>query len=123
MLDFSLGEIILVVVVAVIFIGPKELPVVIKALASVMASIRSLMRELTGAFEDLAKESGLKDTADDIKRDIRMIQGDDGQMYESYDMSHLTTPKPKIIDIHPEDEDPDAAPEPSAPIMSGPAHD
>ena len=101
MFDLSLGEIMLVVVVAVIFIGPKELPVVVRSVANVMRSIRSLMGELRGAFDDLASESGLKDTAREIKQEITMIEGDDGDMYESYDLTKLmtTTPKPQIKDL------------------------
>jgi sec-independent protein translocase protein TatB len=102
MFDLSFGEIMLVVLVAVVFIGPNELPVVVKAAASAMRSVRGLMRELRGAFDDLAKESGLKDTAEEITKEIKMIKGDDGEMYESYDLSTVmlpkTTPKPQIKD-------------------------
>ncbi len=86
MFDLSLGEIILVVMVAAIFIGPKEMPVVIRGIAKLMKSVRALAGEIRGAFDDLAKESGVKDAADEINKNVRLIQGDDGQMYESYDM-------------------------------------
>src|SRR5687768_8520613 len=93
MFDLSLAEIMLVVVVAVIFIGPKELPVVIRAIAKAMRSLHSLMQEIRGAFDDLAKESGLKDTAEEISREVQMIKGDDGKFYESYDASHVMLPQ------------------------------
>ena len=99
MFDLSLGEIMLVVVAAVIFIGPKELPVVIKALAGAMQSIRSLMNELRGVFDDLAKESGFTETKQALEKEVRMIKGDDGQYYESYDMQNVMTPKPQIKDF------------------------
>jgi Tat protein translocase TatB subunit len=95
MFDLSLGEVILVIVVAVVFIGPKELPTVLRAMARAMHSIRSLMNEIRGAFDDLAQESGLKETAQGIEREVRMIKGDDGQMYESYDTSDLMIDLPK----------------------------
>jgi Tat protein translocase TatB subunit len=102
MFDLSFAEVMLVVVVAVIFIGPKELPTVIRAIAKVMRSIRSLMNEVRGAFDGLAEESGLKETAKGIEREVRMIKGDDGQMYESYDTSDLMIELPKK-NIQPED--------------------
>lgn len=89
MFDLSLGELALVIIVTVIFIGPNELPVVIKAVAKAMRGIRSLMRELHKAFDDITRESGLDEAANDISREVRMIRGDDGKMYESYDVSHM----------------------------------
>lgn len=89
MFDFSFAELALIVVVTVIFIGPKELPVVVKAIAKAMHGFRSITKEIRGAFDDLSRESGLKDAADALHNEMRMIKGDDGQMYESF-----TIPKP-----------------------------
>lgn len=80
MFDLSFAEIVLVIVVAVIFIGPKELPVVIRGLAKMMRGLRAMTRDIKKSFDDLAEESGLKD-------DITMIKGDDGKWYESYPVS------------------------------------
>lgn len=89
MFDLSLAEILLIVVVAVIFIGPKELPVVIKAVAKGMRSMRALGHEIRQAFDDLSRESGLKDAAEEMNHEIRMIKGDDGKFYESYDVDKV----------------------------------
>lgn len=82
MFDLSLGELALVVIAAVVFIGPKELPSVIRALATAMRHLRSLASEIRRAFDDLAKESGVKE----LEEGMRLIRGDDGKMYEAYDM-------------------------------------
>lgn len=84
MFDLSLAEIVLVVLVAVVFIGPKELPVVIRTISKMLRSMRGLVNEFRGAFDDLAKETGLKEEAEKIKSEVKMIKGDDGQWYESY---------------------------------------
>ncbi len=84
MLDFSFAELALIAVVAVIFIGPKELPVVVKAVSKTLRAMRSLAGEVRQAFDDVSRESGLKDAADAFDTEVRMIKGDDGQMYESY---------------------------------------
>lgn len=97
MFDFSLAELALIVIVAVVFIGPKELPVVIKTIAKMLRSARELMREIHGAFDDLAKESGVKEATDEILSETKMIQGDDGKLYESYSLDHFI-PKPVILD-------------------------
>lgn len=83
MFDLSLAEIILVVVVAVVFIGPKELPVVIKAVAKGLRGVRTLGGEIRSAFNELAKESGLED----LDAPTKMIRGDDGELYEAYDVN------------------------------------
>lgn len=88
-MDLSLSEILLIVVVAVVFIGPKELPAVARSAAKGMRALRGLTRDIRKAFDELAEESGVKDAADSINAEMRMIQGDDGKFYESYDPSQL----------------------------------
>ncbi len=85
MFDFSFAEIAIVVVVAVLFIGPDELPVVIRAVGKAMRTIRGLTREMRELMEEITKESGLNDVAKDLQ-EITMIKGDDGKMYEAYMM-------------------------------------
>ncbi|MDE3060265.1 MAG: twin-arginine translocase TatA/TatE family subunit [Pseudomonadota bacterium] len=84
MLDFSFAELALIVVVAVVFIGPKELPVVVKAVAKALRALRSLTGEVRQAFDELSRESGLKETAEAFDSEVKMIRGDDGKMYEAY---------------------------------------
>jgi Tat protein translocase TatB subunit len=89
MLDFSFAELLLVVIVAVVFIQPKDMPVIIRAIAKAMHSIRNLSHEVKQAFDDVARETGLHDTRKTLDAELRMIQGDDGKMYESYDIKNI----------------------------------
>ena len=73
MLDISLAELFLIVVVAVIFIGPKELPHVIRGLAKAMRAIKSVTGEIKKTWDEIADSP-----------DIKMIRGDDGKWYESF---------------------------------------
>ncbi len=84
MFDLSLAELLLIIVVAVVFIGPKDLPVVVRAVARFMKHIRDFSHEIKQAFDDLAKESGVSDIRETLDAEIRLIEGDDGKMYESY---------------------------------------
>lgn len=84
MFDLSLAEILLIVIVLVVFIQPKDLPVVIRAIAKFIKSIRDFSHEVKQAFEDIAKEAGVDDVKETLEAEMRMIQGDDGKMYESY---------------------------------------
>lgn len=91
MFDLSLAELGLIVVVAVVFIGPKELPVVVRTVAKGMRAMRGVYNELRQAFDELSRESGLKDAAKEFDQEVRMIKGDDGNWYESYDMGKLSS--------------------------------
>ncbi|MBV8939380.1 MAG: twin-arginine translocase TatA/TatE family subunit [Alphaproteobacteria bacterium] len=93
MFDFSLAEILLIVVVAVVFIGPKDMPVAIRAVARGLAQLRGFAREMKQAFDDVARESGLHEAHDGFQKEVKMITGDDGRQYEAYDISHLSPPQ------------------------------
>lgn len=67
-MDFSWSEMLLVGVVALIVIGPKDLPGMFRELGRFTAKIRSMGREFSRAMEQAAKESGVKDVADDLKK-------------------------------------------------------
>lgn len=84
MLDLSLAEILLVVVVVVVFMQPKDLPVVVRAIARFIKTIRDFSHDIKQAFEDIAKEAGIDDVKETLEAEMRLIQGDDGKMYESY---------------------------------------
>ena len=88
-MDFSIAEIALIVVVAVVFIGPKELPVVVRAVAKAMRALKGLTAEFRKAFDEISEESGLKESAAEIENEMRLIKGDDGKFYEAYDPTKL----------------------------------
>lgn len=85
MFDLSLAELLLIVIVAVVFIGPKELPVVLRALAKGLRALKSLANEIRHAFDEVTREAGV----DELRRDITFIRGDDGKLYESYDVDKV----------------------------------
>jgi sec-independent protein translocase protein TatB len=93
MFDLSFGEIALVLLVAVLFVGPKDVPVVVRSVSNAYRAVRRYLREIRAAFDEMAKESGLKDMADEFEGDVRMIRGDDGKWYEAYDAPHTPVQK------------------------------
>lgn len=66
-MDFSWSEMMLVGIVALIVIGPKDLPGMFRELGRITAKIRSMGREFNRAMEQAAKESGVKEAADGLK--------------------------------------------------------
>lgn len=67
MFDLSFSELLVVGVVALIVIGPKELPGLFHSMGRFTAKLRSMAREFSRAMESAADESGVKDVAKDLR--------------------------------------------------------
>ena len=68
MFDIGWTELLLIGIVALIVVGPKDLPVTLHTLGRFTAKARSMAREFTRAMDDAAKESGVGDVAKDLKK-------------------------------------------------------
>jgi len=66
MLDIGWSELMLIGVVALIVVGPKDLPVMFRTLGRFTAKARSMAREFQRAMDDAAKASGVKETMKDM---------------------------------------------------------
>lgn len=72
---FGLGmtEMIVIGGIALLVVGPKDLPKVFKGIASVMKQVRKLTREFQGVVNDMIRESDLDDLrkeAQDLRKSI-----------------------------------------------------
>lgn len=67
MFDIGWTELLLIGVVALIVIGPKDLPDMFRQLGRFTAKLRSMAREFQRAMDDAAKQSGAADIAKDMK--------------------------------------------------------
>jgi sec-independent protein translocase protein TatB len=74
MFDISWTEFLLIGVVALIVIGPKELPAVLRTLGQWTRKIRSMAADFQGQFQEALREAemaDLKKQVDDIASDIK----------------------------------------------------
>jgi sec-independent protein translocase protein TatB len=69
---FSWSEILLIAVVALIFIGPKELPAILHKLGQLTASLRRSAEEFRRHFEQSMREAGYEDLHKNIN-DLRSL--------------------------------------------------
>ena len=69
---FSWSEILVIAVVALIFIGPKELPAVLHKLGQATAKLRRSAEEFRRHFEDSVREAGYEDLHKNIN-DLRSL--------------------------------------------------
>ncbi len=74
MFDISWTEFLLIGVVALIVIGPKELPAVLRTLGQYTRKVRSMAAEFQSQFQEAMREAemaDLKKQVDDIAHDIK----------------------------------------------------
>jgi sec-independent protein translocase protein TatB len=74
MFDISWTEFLLIAVVALIFIGPKELPGVLRTMGQWTRRVRSMASDFQSQFQEAMREaemSDLKKQVDDIAHDIK----------------------------------------------------
>jgi sec-independent protein translocase protein TatB len=70
MLDLSWGEIVLIGAVAVIFIGPKELPNAVRTMGKFMGKARTMAREFQNNVDDMIREADLEE----VKKQVQSVQ-------------------------------------------------
>ncbi len=90
MFDLSLAEMAFIAVVALIVIGPKELPVLMRTVGRWVGKAKRMSNEVLQQLE-----------LDDLQKEIHTIRNDAGEIFEAYDLSDVedasrTQPKPKV---------------------------
>src|SRR6185312_16613105 len=73
MFDIGWGELVVIGIVALIAIGPKELPTVLRTLGQYMGKVRRMASEFQGQFQDAMREAemaDLKKHADDLNSTV-----------------------------------------------------
>ncbi len=92
MFDFAWTEIALIGVVALIAIGPKDLPVAIKTIAGLIKKARRMAGEFQGHVDEMVREANLHEVRDqisqlrnfDIKSEIAKAVDSDGSLRATF---------------------------------------
>ena len=72
MLDIGWAELMVIGTLALIVVGPKELPRLLRTVGQFVGKARGIAREFQRSMEDAAREADLKDLTD-LKRDVEKI--------------------------------------------------
>ncbi len=70
MLDIGSWEFLIVIVIALIVVGPKDLPGVVRTVSQWVRRARELAREFQGGLEDIAREAELDKVKDSIQSEL-----------------------------------------------------
>ena len=131
MFDFGLGmsEIMVIAIVALIVVGPKDLPRLLKTIGRYVTQLRSMAGEFHRHLDTAVREAGLED----VKKEVRnmtnfTVTNDIGkQMSQEFkkqgdEMKKLLEAKPAAASPSPTPPEPAPAVEPSAaPSADAPA--
>jgi sec-independent protein translocase protein TatB len=136
MLDIGWSELLLIAVVAVVVVGPKDLPVALRALGRTVSKMRKMAGEFQGQFNDALKEAELDDVKksfdelrslnpiNDIKDSLNPLSGPVAKPApEPVPPAADQPPQPMTAaDIEPSADKPvvAAAPEAAAPVAAAP---
>jgi len=95
MFDIGWTEIVTIVILAVLIIGPRDLPKAMRALAKMVGKAKAMMREFQSNVDDMIKDTELEEVKNsiqsarsfDVKSQIAKTLDSDGTIEKSMDLS------------------------------------
>lgn len=75
-------ELIVIAIVALIVVGPKDLPILLRRLGQFMAKMRGMANEFRASFDEMARQSEL----DDLRKEVEAMRR--GQFGDTTDLNH-----------------------------------
>ena len=78
--QFGFTEFLFIAIIALIVVGPKDLPTMMRKLGQFVARGRSMAREFQSAFDDIARQTELEELRkeiEDLRRDNEMTRAVD----------------------------------------------
>lgn len=90
MLDFSFGELVLVALVALLVVGPKDFPVIMRTLGRWLGKCKVITDEFRVGFRSAMQQHGMGDIETDmatIRDELHYIRDQNGNLQRVYDIS------------------------------------
>ena len=103
MFDIGWTELLVIAVVAIVVIGPKELPAALKTFAYWMKQARKMAREFQSGVDDLVRQAELdeakkavEDARSNLNKEIEKAVDPTGEVKQALSDSGIRTPTPSI---------------------------
>jgi len=115
MFDIAWGEFVVIAVVALIVIGPKELPAVLRAIGQWTTKIRRMASEFQSQFQEALREAEMADLKKEVDNLNETAKGFTSQFDDPLNFKEATKWEPKPDVAKPDDvaKPADAPPEPA----------
>jgi sec-independent protein translocase protein TatB len=88
MLDFSISHILIVLIVALVVVGPKDLPRLMRTLGQWMAKARRMADEFRRSFDDMARQAEL----DELRKEIESLRSERPLAGVEHDLNRSIVP-------------------------------
>jgi sec-independent protein translocase protein TatB len=98
MFDFGWGELVVIGVVALIVIGPKELPAVLRTIGQWTTKIRRMAGEFQSQFQEALREAEMADLKKEVDNLADTAKGFTSSMTSHFDPMDSTQWEPKPAD-------------------------
>jgi len=96
MFDLGWGELVVVGVIALIVIGPKEMPAVLRTLGQALGKVKRMAGEFQGQFQEALREADLADLTDLKKQAEEFTSGIKDQVNDFTDFDPIGDTKEAI---------------------------
>src|SRR5713101_3254669 len=116
MFDIAWGEFLVIAVVALIVIGPKELPAVLRAIGQWTTKIRRMAAEFQGQFQEALREAEMADLKKEVDNLNDTAKGFTSQFDDPLNFKEETKSEPKPDAAKPAAAKPADAPPESVPV-------
>lgn len=73
-MDISWTELMVVAMVAIIVVGPKELPGMLRSVGKIFGQVRRTAREFQGTFNEALREAERQASLDDVKKELDEVR-------------------------------------------------
>lgn len=94
--SFGFGEMVVIVLLAIIVVGPKDLPKVMRTMGNFMARIRAMGQEFKDAFDDMDADDEIKSLRAEIEQ-MKSLGYLDGELQD--DIRDLNTELRDVTDM------------------------
>jgi sec-independent protein translocase protein TatB len=119
MFDIGWSEMLVIAIVVVIFIGPKELPGVLREVGRWVRKVQGMASEFRGHVDDMVRDSDLAELRQQVEQlknanleaELRKAVDPNDQIQQAFQVPDLTDPTPSILP--PQNADPTAGSSPA----------
>jgi sec-independent protein translocase protein TatB len=124
MFDIGWSEILVIAVVAIVVVGPKELPRMLRAFGKTMGQVRRTANDFRRQFDEALREAEREAGLEDTRKQLQSIAKSDPlkDVKKDFDDTMRAAAAPKPAAVAAEPPKPAAAqPHEAAPAKTGPA--
>ncbi len=103
MFGISFAELLVIIIIALIFIGPKDMPEIARYIIKMIIKIKKFIQSATAELKEVSKELGLDDIKSEVEREIIAqkikLEKDVTTIIDIYGNEHQV---PKIEELRPD---------------------